>query len=227
VYQSDKSHSELDVPLPIKLLLRRALPFAIGAALVALQARAGTILLERLSDTGQTGYYAAANRFVEAGRMLPNAFFGALFPMLAALAMQPLEMRRVFRRALLMLSIFGAAFGVGVSLGAPLLIGLYGNAFEASVGVLQVLAWALLPAVLRAALTLYAYARGREVYANGVTALMLALQAALGLWAIPQHGAWGAACVTLGVEVVGCMLMVVGEKINHTDTEDTERMQDR
>jgi O-antigen/teichoic acid export membrane protein len=191
-------------------LLRRALPFAIGAALVALQARAGTILLERLSDTGQTGYYAAANRFVEAGRMLPNAFFGALFPMLAALTLQPHAMQRVFRHALLTLGSFGLAFGVGVSLAAPLLIVLYGDAFGASVAVLRVLAWALLPVVLRAALTLYAYAQGREAFANGVTAVMLALQVVFGLWIIPQYGAWGAAWVTLGVEVMGCMLMAVG-----------------
>ncbi len=195
-------------------LLRRALPFALGAALVALQARASTILLERLSDTGETGYYAAANRFIEAGRMLPNAFFGALFPALAALAMQPLEMRRIFRRALLTLGAFGLAFGVGGLLFAPLLTSLYGDDFLPSIPVLQALAWALLPALLRAALTLYAYAKGHEAFANGVTAVMLVLQVALGLWLIPVSGAVGAAWITLGVEVIGCALMALALRLH-------------
>ncbi|MFN8376998.1 MAG: oligosaccharide flippase family protein, partial [Anaerolineae bacterium] len=200
VYRRRFRAAAAGLALPLLPLLKRALPFAVGAALVALQARASTIMLERLSDTAQTGYYAAANRFIEAGRMLPNAFFGALFPTLAALAMQPLVMRRTFRRALLTLGAFGTAFGVGVLLAAPLLIGLYGEQFGASVGVLQLLAWVLLPALLRAALTLYAYARGRETLANIVTGVMLALQIALGLWAIPTYGALGAAGVTLAVE---------------------------
>ncbi|MFN8374026.1 MAG: oligosaccharide flippase family protein [Anaerolineae bacterium] len=204
VYRRRFRAAAAGLALPLLPLLKRALPFAVGAALVALQARASTIMLERLSDTAQTGYYAAANRFIEAGRMLPNAFFGALFPTLAALAMQPLVMRRTFRRALLTLGAFGTAFGVGVLLAAPLLIGLYGEQFGASVGVLQLLAWVLLPALLRAALTLYAYARGRETLANIVTGVMLALQIALGLWAIPTYGALGAAGVTLAVETLGC-----------------------
>jgi lipopolysaccharide exporter len=198
--------------LSLKLmpLLRLALPFAIGAALVALQGRASTILLERLSDTGQTGYYAAANRFIEAGRMLPNAFFGALFPVLAALSANPTEMRRIFRRAAFTLGGFGLVFGVALTIFAPLLITLYGNDFTPSISVLQILGWALLPALLRAALTLYAYALKRESFANGVTAVMLVLQVALGLWLIPIYGALGAAGVTLGVEIVGLVGMTIG-----------------
>ncbi len=66
--------------LQVKALLRRAWPFALAAVLAALQTRAGTILLEQLAPTIQVGYYAAATRFVEAARMIPNALFGALVP---------------------------------------------------------------------------------------------------------------------------------------------------
>lgn len=130
-------------------------------------------------------------------------------------------MRRTFRRALLTLAAFGTAFGVGGMLTAPLLIGLYGNDFTPSIAVLQLLAWMLLPALLRAALTLYAYAKGRENLANGVTAVMLALQVALGLWVIPTHGALGAAGVTLAVEVLGCAALALGvrQKLNQRDAD--------
>jgi O-antigen/teichoic acid export membrane protein len=197
------------VKLEARVLLQLALPFAIGAALVALQGRASTILLERLADTAQTGTYAAANRFVEAGRMLPNAFFGALFPALAALAARPQEMRSVFRRALWILAGFGALAGVGLFIAAPLLTMLYGEAFALSIPVLQVLGWSLLPALLRAGITLYLYAKRRESYANAVTAIILCLQIALGLWMIPDSGALGAAAITLAVEIVGLGLILL------------------
>ncbi|NWF70829.1 MAG: oligosaccharide flippase family protein [Chloroflexi bacterium] len=195
--------------LRLGYLLRRALPFALGAVLVALQARASTILLERLSDTAQTGYYTAANRLIEAGRMLPNAFFGALFPALAALAAQPAAMRQTFRRALGGLALFGALAGAGLTVFAPLLPLLYGGDFAPAIPVLQTLAWALLPALLRAGLTLYAYARGREAAANAATLILLLLHIALAAALIPVGGALGAAWVTLGVETIGTALLAL------------------
>src|SRR5690606_28302176 len=79
VYKEGETVQHAAVRLQIIPLLRRAWPFALAAILAALQARTGTILLERLTDTTQVGYYAAATRFVEAARMIPNALFGALF----------------------------------------------------------------------------------------------------------------------------------------------------
>jgi O-antigen/teichoic acid export membrane protein len=208
-----KEHSRVGAglrPAPTDTLelLKRAWPFALGAVLVALQGRAAIILLERLADTGQVGYYAAANRFLEAGRMLPNAFFGALFPTLAMFAANPMEKDRVFSRATLILSAFGAAFGLILSLLAGWIVPLvYGATFTPSTPALQILAWALLPALLRAARSLYWYASGREHYANIITALMLGLQILLAGWMIPRYGAVGAAASTLTVEIMGLALL--------------------
>ncbi|MEO8394588.1 MAG: oligosaccharide flippase family protein, partial [Chloroflexota bacterium] len=67
-------------------ILRRAVPFALAAFFATLQTRLSIILLERLATTAEVGYFSAAARFVEAARLVPNAFFGALFPALAVLA---------------------------------------------------------------------------------------------------------------------------------------------
>jgi O-antigen/teichoic acid export membrane protein len=67
----------------VAALLGRAAPFALAGVFVALQGRLTVILLESYTATAEVGYFAAANRFVEAARLLPNAFFGALFPALS------------------------------------------------------------------------------------------------------------------------------------------------
>jgi O-antigen/teichoic acid export membrane protein len=127
-------------------ILRRAWPFALAGILAAVQLRFSVILLERLARAGEVGYYAAAIRFIEAGRMIPNALFGALFPILAALAAQPQMMSATFRRVMLGLTIFGAALGVIVTLLAPVIITLtYGEEFLPAAPVLQIAMWTLLP----------------------------------------------------------------------------------
>lgn len=184
-------------------LLKRAWPFALAAILAALGARLGTILLERLTDIGNVGYYAAATRFVEAGRVIPNALFGALFPTLAALSTQPAAMHRTFRRVMGGLIIFGIVAGLGGLIASPLIISLtYGERFTPAVPVLQVALWSLLPSLLRGGQTLYWYARGQETFVNWVTGGVLVVQIVLSLWLIPAYGASGAAGVSLITESI-------------------------
>jgi O-antigen/teichoic acid export membrane protein len=196
-----KVGTQRDVPLQASVLLRRALPFAIAAVLFALQIRISIIMLERLASTSEVGYYAAASRFVEAGRMIPNAFFGALFPALAVLAVQPLRLNQTFTRTMLGLASYGLLLGiVFVPLSSWIVEATFGASFASAVPVLQLLMWSLLPALLRAGRTLYWYALGQESFVNIVTGVALALQIALCWWLIPRFGALGAAFATIIVE---------------------------
>lgn len=201
VYRAGESENPTIARLQMLSLLLRAWPFALAAILAALQARAGTILLERLTDTAQVGYYAAATRFVEAARMIPNALFGALFPALAALVAHPHQFHHTFRRVTLGLASFGLLLGVGFSLFAtPVMLLTYGDAFASAIPVLQIAMWSFLPGLLRAGRTLYWYAQGWEQFTNIVTGAVLVIQIALSLWLIPLYGAVGAAIVSLITE---------------------------
>jgi len=189
-------------------LLRRAWPFALAAVLAAAQLRLNAVLLERLATTGEAGYYAAAARFAEAGRVIPNALFGALFPALAALTADGCGLERVFRRVMLGLVIFGAVLALAVTPLAGALLSLtYGESFTPAAPVLAAAMWGLLFALLRGGRTLYWYARGGEQFTNAVTAATLALQLALGLWLIPAHGAVGAALAGLATEAAALLLL--------------------
>ncbi|MCA0453503.1 MAG: flippase [Chloroflexi bacterium] len=191
-------------------MLRQAWPFALAGILAAMQFRLAPILLEKLSDTGNVGYYAAASRFVEAGRTIPNALFGALFPLLAVLVSQPDKMRQTFRKVMLGLAAFSGLLAIVFTLFSPLILNrTYGADFTAAAATLQISMWALVPSLLRAGLTLYWYAQSREQLTNQVIAMMLVVQLALSLWLIPTYGAYGAAWGVLGSELLGVVLLML------------------
>ena len=192
----------------LKVMLRRAYPFAIAAILAALQARISIILLEQFTNISEVGLYAAASRFVEAGRMLPNALFGALFPALAVVVTKPKEIQILFRSVMSGLFGFGLLFGIGFSIFAmPVLMLTYGERFNPATRVLQLAAWSLLPALLRAGRTLYWYALNQESFVNKVTIGILIFQIILSVSIIPQLGAVGVAIINLIIETAALLLL--------------------
>jgi O-antigen/teichoic acid export membrane protein len=187
--------------IPALALLRRALPFALAAFFVTLQMRLGVLMLEQIAGTAEAGQFSAANRIIEAGRMLPNAFFGALLPALSGLAENPSVLRQTMRRAMWLLAGFGLAAAVPLLVLAQWIIALiYGDAFLPAVPVLQIHAGVLLLGVLRGGQTLYCYATGREQRVNLVNGLAVIAYLLLSLWLIPPMGAVGAALALLLVE---------------------------
>jgi O-antigen/teichoic acid export membrane protein len=208
-YQPDQNTTSPN----LSALLRRAFPFALAAVFAALQVRLSVILLEQLATTAEVGYFSAAARFVEAAKLVPNAFFGALFPALAALAADHALRQQTFRRGLLGLGAVGLASGVGFSLLAlPLILLTYGDAFAPAAPVLQVLGWSLLFSNLRGGRTLYLYALGQENRVNRINALVVLAQGGLSLLLIPTAGAVGVAIVHGVVEIIALALLWRDEK---------------
>jgi len=194
--------------LDIIILLKRAWPFAIAAFIGALQIRIGIILVEQFAGTSEAGLFAAASRFVDAARMLPNAFFGALFPALATIVANPTKMQRLFKRAAFGLSGYSIAAGIITGLLAPVAIpSIFGDEFNDTILILQILIWSLLPALLRGSRTLYWYALQREHYVNVVNLIAVGLQVFLSLWLIPSHGAAGAAVAIVLTESIAMILL--------------------
>jgi O-antigen/teichoic acid export membrane protein len=196
--------------LQIRNILLQAWPFAAAGILAAIQSRLAPILLEKLTDTASVGSYAAASRFVEAGRTVPNALFGALFPMLATLVTQPTQMKQTFRKVMLGLGAFSGLLAIGFTLIAPLILRLtYGADFSVASATLQIAMWGLVPSLLRSGITLYWYAHGHEHAVNRAIVLMLIVQAVTSLALIPSQGAFGAALGVLVSETVGLVLLLI------------------
>lgn len=189
-------------------LLRRAFPFAVAAILGAVQLRLNVILLEQFAGTNIVGQYAAASRFVEAGQLIPAALFGALFPAFSAMQHDLVRLKQLMRRIQFGLAMYGLSFGLGVTLFATVIIQwTYGAAFTDSTSILHILAWALLPGVLKSSLILYWYARGYENRVNIITGFVLVIQFILSVWLIRDYGVIGAAVTIVMTESAALLLL--------------------
>ncbi|MBN8592589.1 MAG: oligosaccharide flippase family protein [Anaerolineae bacterium] len=188
-------------------LLSQAYPFAVAGVLAAIQARVTILLLERGATPEAVGQLAGAMRLTEAGRILPNALFGTLLPMLAALVAHPNDFQRLLRRVYSGILLYGLALAGMFGLGASAILQVtYGPSFERGTLALQLMGLALVPGLMRAVQTLAAYARGREAQVNRVLLLGLVVQGMVAISLIPIQGAAGAAASLLVSEVV----MVIG-----------------
>lgn len=189
-------------------LTRAGLPFALAGILASVEMRANVFLLGALANERAVGWYSAASRLTEGLRLVPNAFFGAMLPALAALSSA--QGQNLFRRAQWSLFVFGLACALGLTfLAAPLVEFLFGSQFAPAIPTLVVLGWGLIPATLIGLVTLWLYARGAEARVNIFLLGGLLLQVVLALALIPHYSATGAAVATLCSDVVLWAAMLV------------------
>jgi O-antigen/teichoic acid export membrane protein len=151
--------------------LRRALPRVarIGATLAALMIlsalyqRSGLLLLSLMAGDAAAGQYSAAARVLEALKLIPGAFFGAVFPMLAAnAAARSVRVRRAYTRgfaALVAISILLAI--LTTLLARPLITILYGAGYTPAVDALRLMSWSL-------PLTVFAFKYSFELVIGGL-----------------------------------------------------------
>lgn len=198
----DKSRMERGL---IAQMLRAAFPFAVAGIISAVEMRANYVLLGLLQDVRAVGWYSAASRFTEAAKMLPNAFFGAIFPAFAALGGSAQSQFRHSRWALLLFA-FGIALALSV-LAQPILALSFGSAFEGAQATLIILAWSLVPGLANGLTMLFLYTRGDESFANKVFALSLLIQLALAFPLIRLFGATGAAFAALAGDIALFILL--------------------
>jgi O-antigen/teichoic acid export membrane protein len=197
-------------PLTIstRQLVKGAFPFMVAGVLAILQARVMILVLEQSRGPSEVGQFAVAMRFIEAGRLVPNALFVALLPNLAALVTVPAQFRRTFQRAGGLVALYSIVFGLlALLLARPLIQLVFGDGFGEGAAVFTLLAWLLLPSVLRMLFTLWHYAYHREGFVNVGLLMALILQVVLGVILIEQWGIYGAAWGMIGAEVFLALLL--------------------
>lgn len=158
--------------------------------LAVIYQRLDVLLLSLLAGDAATGFYAAAIRILEALKLIPGAFFGALLPMLVA--GERSGVRRAYRLS------FTALLGLTIALAAlvavlaqPLIIRLFGPAFQPAVVALRIICLSLPLTVITFKLSFDLVARGQErlaglsmlltlLFAGPVTYLFIAHWSLLG-----------------------------------------------
>jgi PST family polysaccharide transporter len=192
----------------VRELVRRGYPFALAALFAAIQLRMSVMVLENTRGAADAGLFSAALRFTEAARLVPNAVFGAMLPVLAATVIHPANLHGLMRRTQLVLLSFGLLCAILFTLTAPwLLQTVYGDGFAEAAVALVVLAWALAISIQRGARTVYWFALGREHFVNRCNAAALGIQAALTIGLASAFGLTGVAAAVLAAEAAGLLLL--------------------
>ena len=194
---------------PTAPVVGRAMRLGAGLALLMalslLYQRSGVLLLSLLDGDAAAGAYSAAGRVLEALKALPAAFFGAMFPILAATHRRA-GADRAYRRAfaaLLIASCLMAA--IAALLARPILALLFGPGFEAAMPALRIMVWSLPLTVVAFKLSLDLVVAGRERTAAAAIALTLLIGG--GLTAV-LIGRWSLSGAALGL-VVGEAVQVI------------------
>jgi O-antigen/teichoic acid export membrane protein len=192
-------------------LLRKGLPFAYAGLMITLFFQVDAVLLEKMRNAREVGWYSSPVRVLEGLTLVPRILGYALIPtMAAAWASAPGTVSELYRRGSKYMLIAGlpvVAFGVLAS--DLLILVLFGPAYQASVAA----AVFLLPSALFMFLsnfgetTLACINRWRTIVVTSTIAL--AINIALNLWLIPDYGYVGAAMATLATEASYFLMIAI------------------
>lgn len=187
----------------IKRVLAFALPFFTLTILALVHARLDEIMLAMLRSYEEVASYAASYKLLEVSRFVIRPLTMVLFPVFIATAAAEnwLDYRDNTRRLMLGLGAIGFAVLALVVPSAYLVVPLvYGNEYESSIPITQILFLAAPALFVGQAAILVANALYLDRVAIVVSALGMIGNGGLNLLVIPRWGAVGAAWTTLATE---------------------------
>jgi O-antigen/teichoic acid export membrane protein len=193
--------------------VKAAAPIALLALLGMLYQKMSITMLSMLRGPTETGLFSAAARAVEASKTIHLAVFAALYPALAeSLSERPKTDETVSKRevAYFKILVAGALLAslILYLFATPIVSVLYGADYFASVNILQILAWTLIPFSINGFLSLFLMALHREQLINLIMVASLLGLLVLSLWWIPIYGAVGAAWSFLTAEYLQAGLSI-------------------
>lgn len=194
-------------PLTLRHILIAGLPLVMLMVLSLLYQRMGIFMLSLLADDASTGQFSAAIRIIEAGKLLPAASLGALFPVLARR-----EGSAVWRIDGTDARLF--AYAVIVAVGLHVLAGwiiptLFGSDYLPAVPVLQLLGWSLIPYVIAASISLRLVAAHRERVVLIAMCIVVPISLALFAMLVAHYGLHGAAVAMLISESLQASILLI------------------
>ncbi|HET6956185.1 MAG TPA: flippase [Vicinamibacterales bacterium] len=186
-----------------------ALPLGFFLITLTLYTYIDTVILGIMRTDAETGWYAASYRVYEGLMYAPSAFATVLTPRFSQMYVDDRPgLRSLFRRSLigsaLMALIIG---GAGLILARPMMLLFYGQAYEAAVPPLKVLAGGSIFVFCTWILHSAAIAMNLDRRLVGTTAIGLVANIALNIAFIPSRGITGAAWATVIAEAVTVTLL--------------------
>ncbi len=197
-----------------KTFVRDSLPVGLGTLFHTVSGRIGVPLVALLADSFQAGIFAASYRIVAALSNIPICIFSAIIPVMAARQGDRPGVRTIFLCSLLLMVALSVPFAIFLYILAPPLIQLvYGPQYGASIGVLQIGVWSLIPVFVGMAFSHVLLSQDALVARlSVVTGVAMVINLLINFLLIPQLGAPGAAWAGVLTELtlaVGYVLAVL------------------
>jgi len=184
--------------------LKIALPYGIHAILATLYFQIDTVLLSYFKGDVEVGYYQAAMRILMATMIVYEVIVSAFFPVIAASIKNDKEKFDKYALFLNKVVIYiGLVFGTGIFMfSKPVISLLYGEQYQHSIIIMQVLAVVIFLRFLGAGYGLFmTVAEGQKFRAIGVS-ISVIVSVVFNIILIPKYGAIGAAIASLITHMV-------------------------
>ena len=183
-------------------ILRASAPLAINGGLALLSLRVEMLAVSYLRGDWETGLFVAALRVVEFLNLVPSAVCAGAMPALTREAVGGAG-DAVRRRTAATIVLLAAPAAAGAALVAPGLVGLlFGADYREAAPCLRVFALAVVPLFLNGLLVSALIAAGRGEWLPRLTAVRVAVAAALAFALVPRFGGLGAAAGFVASEVL-------------------------
>jgi len=183
----------------VRAFVRDSWPLALSGVMILLYMRVDQVMIARMKDLREVGYYATAVRVSEVWTFLPVALATSAYPILVQAREQSIALyEHRIQQLYSALALMGYAFAIPICLGAPLIIELlYGKAFAPAAEMLRILAWADVFTALGVARSMHLMSEKMIGFHASTMIVGCALNIVLNLALIPRFGGDGAAVATL------------------------------
>ncbi|MCB0733193.1 MAG: oligosaccharide flippase family protein [Flavobacteriales bacterium] len=210
-------------PDRLKDLVKKALPFAVLAALMALYTRVDAVMIDLMLDSVETDRYAMAYRLLDAGSMVAVLFSGMLLPQFSRLLNDRSGLSDTVKLSIRLLILPAVLFAVIVALHPNELLGImYPNKLDIIDGeTFRILMFSFVSTcaiyVFGTLLTAAADLR----FLNLLAAACVVLNILLNGWLIPRMGIAGAAWATLLTQLAFALGCVLRSQFKHKVLQET------
>ena len=198
-------------------LVRLCLPVALIAIMGIMYQKLSLTMLSLLGSAATVGLFSAASRILETARMVHVAGYTVLYPAMAE-GSSSVESRGAVKHSMsLLFGVAAIAFIFTIVFAKPIINILFGMEYQASIPLLKILSFTMIPYTANSYFSLMCLAKGKERIVLRILTLSFFNLLILNLLLIPSSGLIGAGWAMLVTEIAQTGLFLFENKSHPTD----------
>ncbi|OGE37814.1 hypothetical protein A3D79_02005 [Candidatus Daviesbacteria bacterium RIFCSPHIGHO2_02_FULL_39_8] len=194
-----------------KKIASQSLPYGLLGIIGLLYFKVDTLLLSYLRGNFETGIYGVAYRFLEAVVFIPSSISISIFPFLVKMhTLGSLEIRKVFKKTILIMGILGSVLTIAYILILPPVIELVLPEFSPSIKAIKILSFSI-PFIF-IYVPLSQIILSTDKYLKSLVILTIAtliFNIVLNFILIPPYGFLGASVATVASDILSLIVVIL------------------